>query len=184
MVNREYFIKKNEQVSPNKLQADKSIPDESWIEHNKGEILVCQDAFLLYKEGILLAERLNFPVKNSFFPIGGGMINGSFEEGSLRKIVKEVSNLEITNIQNIGFVKILFERDLFDKNKKRDIFSKVYYAEAEGELKLDKFHNEHKIIPITDCKKYDSPIDNTLFNNLHPYVQDFLQIACQRAMGL
>jgi len=143
-------------------------------EAHEKSVLVCQDVFLLYEKGILLANKFDFISKKSFSPLGGTMERGVDDKTSLVNLIKRISNLDIKNIQELGIARIFLRSDPFKHEKGTDTLNLVYYAEAEGELSI----KDILYIPANKYSEFKKKIPLT------PYVSDFLNLACQRAMGL
>lgn len=79
---------KIEQGNVNIKQLEADFMDEEYYKNaHKGLIIVCHDVFIQYQEGILLVERLNFPAKETLWPIGGRVKRGVSIEDSLREKV-------------------------------------------------------------------------------------------------
>lgn len=113
--------------------------------------------------------RKTYPVKDTLWPIGGGVERGMKIEESLRKKVKEECNLKLKNIVEIGYARTLFETDPFGHGKGTDTINFVYLAAGEGKIKLNNLHAKPTII---SPKEYTAKFKK----NLHPYVRDFMDL--------
>lgn len=126
------------------------VEEQDYITAHKNTVITCHDVIIKYKGGILLVRRDNLPGKGDYYVVGGRMLRGVPVEISLKKKVKEECGLNITNLQVIGCDRILFNEDPFNHGKGTDTFAVVYFADGEGELKLDKLHDNYKVITPKD----------------------------------
>jgi ADP-ribose pyrophosphatase YjhB (NUDIX family) len=143
---------------------------EAYVEAHKGMVISCHDVFIKYKGGLLLIKRNNLPAKDIPWMIGGRINRGVNTKKSLEQKTFEECGLRLKNIRELGFARTYFETDPFGHGKGTDTFNIVYFAEGEGELKLDKLHEEPTIILPEDYTEEFRKI-------LHPYVRDFMDLA-------
>ncbi len=155
-----------------RMQAD-PLPREEYAQAHQRMVIPCQDVFILYEGGILLVNRDNFPAKDILWPLGGRVQRGVTMEESLRKRVKAECNLDIERIEKIGRARTFFSTDPVGHNRGTDTINHVYVAVGKGTLQLDKLHKDHCIVT-------NSRYTPGFRQELHPYVQDFLDMAMQR----
>ncbi len=180
---KEFHIENSKPVDLTKLQAER-MPQDQFITAHKSLVLFCHDVFIEYKGGILLIIRDNPPAKDILWPIGGRVIRGLPTEKSLEIKVKEECNLDITKIHYLGCSRTTFQTDPFGHGKGTDSVDAVYFAHCTGELRLDKLNKSPVLIvpnKTTQLKKdHKLPIlqyTQELRNQLHPYVQEYLDKA-------
>lgn len=164
---REYNVEDSE-VDIKQLEAglmDKS----SYRSAHQGLVIVCHDVFIEFQGGILLVKRLNLPAKDMLWPLGGRVTRGVLIEDSLRKKIRDESNLDLEDLKELGHARTFFKTDPFGHGKGTDTINLVFFARGKGSLNLDKLHEKPTIILPG---KYQS-----IRNSLHPFVRDFMDLA-------
>ncbi len=168
LVMREYKVECGEVVDLKQLTAD-FIDKDNYKRAHQGLIIPCHDAFIGYKNGILLVKRLNFPAKDILWPLGGRIKRGMAAEDSLREKILNEAGLELGNLIELGHARTYFKTDPFGHGKGTDSINFVYFGIGKGLLKLDKLHEAPAIISPEDYQSNR--------NSLHPYVRDFMDLA-------
>jgi len=166
---KEYSFENGHQINIKKLETPWVSIDKHGEIHEK-IIRACHDVIIQYQGGVLLVIRERYPVKDILWPIGGGIERGMKIEDSLRKKVKKETNLNLEDIQKLGYARTFFETDPFGHGKGTDTINFMYFAKGKGELKLDDFHSSPTIVlPEQYTKEFRE--------SLHPYVRDFMDLA-------
>lgn len=138
---------------------------------HKELVVCCHDVLVnVNGKGLLIVKRLVDPAKNEMFPIGGRIYRGFPIEESIRKTIKRETNLDMKHIEFLSVARTLSNFDPFGHGKGTDTMNLLYYAEATGELKLDKDHEKPTLITP---ESYTSELKKSL----HPYTKDFLELA-------
>lgn len=158
-----------EDTNPLNLQTDFISSDDYTIIH-KNTVIVCHDVFIrcTYNgvHGFLLVKRLNHPAKNIYWPIGGRILRGVTTEESLKKKARDECSLELSNITYIASTRTFFKEEPFGHAKGTDTLNLVFIADGDGELVLNKVHENPLIITQ---ESYPN-----LRETLAPYVQMYL----------
>ncbi len=163
---KEYLFENGKNIDLSLLNSERIPLDQYKIIHEKS-VLVCHDIVVKYKEGLLLVVRDNVPAKGELWPLGGRVERGLPIEESLRKKVKEESNLELDKIEFLGVARTFFETEPFDHNKGTDTINLMFFGIGKGELKLDKFHKNPVILKP---EEYNEEFKK----KIHPYVKEIL----------
>jgi len=165
---KDYAHENGKEINLRKLKTN-FIEKEDYIKAHQNLPIACHDIFIKYNNGILLVKRKNFPAKGILWPVGGRIQRGILTEESLKEKVKQECNLNIKNINSLGLGRHFFETEPFGHKKGTDTPTIVFFAEGEGELKLDNLHETPEIITK---EKYTEKFKK----NLHPYVRDFMDV--------
>jgi len=166
-MNKEYYLENNQKVNPEDLKAG-FIPTEDFIKSHKSLIIPCHDIFIEYDSGVLLVKRDNFPAKDILWPIGGRILRGLPILDSLKKKVKDECNLEIDNIEELGWGRTCFQTDAFNHGRGTDTINIIFKAKGKGKIKLNNLHSEPTIIKEDEYSK--------IREELHPYVRDNMDL--------
>ncbi|HYD03357.1 MAG TPA: hypothetical protein VEC16_03595 [Alphaproteobacteria bacterium] len=168
----EYAVEGKEIVNISKLTSPQ-MDKEHYIAAHKGTVIVCHDIFIKYNDpktgdaGVLLVVRKNVPAKDLLWPIGGRIQRGVKTTESLKHKVKEECSLEITHIKEIGLTRTYFETEPFGHGKGTDTINIVYFAEGNGEIKLNNLHAQPTIITKDNFSEYK--------NEMHPYIREYVE---------
>jgi len=160
----EYLTENKKLVNLKKLEAD-YIPEEDYINAHSKLPIVCHDAFLKYKGGILLLRRNSPPDKGEFSAVGGRVERGIPTRQSLIKKVYDETKLKAKNLKLIGVTRNFFDTDPFGHGKGTDTFSLVYSGNGYGEVRLNDEHSEFIRL---NRNGYDS-----LINTLNPFIKHY-----------
>ena len=133
----------------------------------------CHDIMIEYNGGALLVMRKIHPVKDLLWCIGGRVERGLTTEDSLRKKVKEESNLDLENITYLGCARTFWETDPFGHGKGTDTINLMFFGRGKGDLKLDDLQHSSTIIRPGEYNP-------TFKASLHPYIQDMLALSLYR----
>jgi len=163
---KEYNFEENKEVDISNLTAD-FVPLDIYSSAHKSLPIVCHDVLIEYKNKFLLVKRDNPPLKNALCVIGGRVLRGIPIEQSLIRKVKKECNLSLTNIEFLGVARTFFKTDPFGHGKGTDTINLMFYAQGEGDLKLDSLHKQ----PILFRKE---DYTNEFKKGLHPYVQEII----------
>lgn len=153
------------------LKAD-LMPLEAYREAHQSLVIACHDimVFLEEKKAWLLIRRNNKPATDILWPLGGRILRGMSTIDSAIHKVKEESQLEITEIQEVGYARTYFQTDPFGHGKGTDTLNVLLVAKAKGEIRLDALHETPTFIRKADYTP-------EFIESLHPYVKDFFEIA-------
>jgi len=158
--------------------------------YNEGlqySVRATNDIFLYWHGGILLTRRKVHPANGELWPLGGGKLRGYFPIDSLEQVVSNEggNKLNLLRVAQIGSNDCFFRTDSAGHGKGTHDSLKVYYAEAEGELKLNRTLNQdpHLVIPVNSSLTGKVPDDITLVSyvskfrgTLHPFLQIYLDM--------
>ncbi|HLD72128.1 MAG TPA: hypothetical protein VJA23_00935 [Candidatus Nanoarchaeia archaeon] len=164
----DYFEEKDQPVDLKRLNGG-LMKKEDFVKAHSQLVIACHDVFIKYDGGILLIKRDNLPAKDTPWPIGGRILRGVLTEDSLRWKVMSECNLNLAKIKYLGTSRAGFTTEPFGHGKGTDCIALVYFAEGEGELKLDPLHRSPMIITP---KKYTA----SFRKQLHPYVRDWMDV--------
>ena len=164
---KEYPIEHDE-VDLRPLQTGRMNPAEYGFVHPR-TCLPCHDAFIEYQGGILLVKRLNPPIIDALWPIGGLVMRGVPIEESMRAKVRAESGLELDDLTELGFGRTLFQTDPCGHGRGTDTINIAYFARGRGSLALDKLHAEPTIVTPDQYR--------SLRDDMHSYVRDFMDLA-------
>ncbi|MCL4387237.1 MAG: NUDIX domain-containing protein [Patescibacteria group bacterium] len=162
---QEYFSENGDKVDSSNLAVINLDIEEYKVAH-RNLIIVCHDVFILYKGGILLVKRKNYPDKGIYWPIGGRIKKGITTEESLKQKAMEECNLCLDNITYIGTSRTVFKTDPFGHGRGTDTINLIYTAKGTGDLILNESHSEPIIVTKANYKK--------IRDSLHPFTQDIL----------
>ena len=165
---KDYAYENDKKVDLEKLKAG-FIEEEDYIKAHKNLPIVCHDVFIKYENGIVFVKRNNFPAKNIPWILGGRIQRGVPLEESLKQTIKKECGLDLKNIQILGMGRHFWETNPFEHEKGTDTPTLAFFAEGEGELKLDDLHEKPEIITK---EKYTGEFRKVL----HPYIRDFMDI--------
>lgn len=158
-------------VDASKLEAG-FMERESYTLAHQGLIIPCHDVFVQYDGGILLVRRKEHPAQGLLWPLGGRIQRGVATEESLRRKVSDESGLALEDLTVLGWGRTFWKTDPFGHGKGTDTINIVYFGRGKGELALNSAHeNPTVVFPV----HYGS-----LRDGLHPYVQDFMDLAIFR----
>jgi len=166
---KEYPIEDGKIVDLTDLKAD-FMSTPAYIEAHKGLVIPCHDVIIQYEGGALLVMRTDFPAKDILWPIGGRVERGMPIEESLQKKVRKESGLELDELVELGYARTYFRTDPWGHGKGTDTINFMFFAQGKGTFQLDKTVAEPTIV-LPD--HYTSEFRQSL----HPYVQDFMDLA-------
>lgn len=165
---KEYIVENFSVVDLTRLTSV-PMPYADYMQAHRSLVILCHDVFIEYNGGVLLIHRKNYPAKDILWPIGGRVERGIPTEVSLKQKVKNECNLDITDLQILGFSRTFFSTEPFGHNKGTDTFNIVYFGRGVGKIKLDGDHEKPTIL-------YPHEIANDFGIELHPYVYDYLEM--------
>ncbi len=168
-ISKEYLVDETPGFDLKSMQTGQ-MSLEAYKAAHEGTVLFCHDVYVQYQNGILLVVRDNLPGKGFLWPLGGRVIRGFPVADSLKKRVKGESDLDLENITELGHARVLCTAEPFGHGKGTDSYAVVCFAEGRGEVKLDKLHKHPTIVRP---QEYTAQFRQ----QLHPYVQDFMDIA-------
>jgi ADP-ribose pyrophosphatase YjhB (NUDIX family) len=169
---KEYRIEDRQGIDPSLLEAD-FIPTVVYAGIHRNSVVACHDVIIEYGSGALLLERKGHPFKGEIWPVGGRMRRGVGAEDSLCQKVREETGLELSDILFLGTARTLAASDPFGHGKGTDTLNLLYFAKGNGELVLDSTSKRAIVVSPADCTP-------EFRGRLHPYVQDFLDMAMPR----
>ena len=165
---KEYALEEGKPVDISKLLASQMDIEDYTIAHRHLP-LICHDVLINYEGGILLVMRNRFPAKGILWGFGGRLKRGLSLEESLKRTVKEESNLDIHNSEIIGLARHYWATEPFGHGHGTDTPVVVYYGEAEGDIRLNKDHYNPLIVkPEAYTERFKQ--------SLHPYMKDFMDL--------
>jgi len=91
---KEYYVENGRLINIGKLKITR-IPKSRYRDIHKKIIRPCHDIIIEYKGGALLVVRKDYPVKDTLWPIGGGIERGVSIEDSLRKRFIAISGMSL-----------------------------------------------------------------------------------------
>lgn len=165
---KEYALEDKKAVDFDQLRVS-HVPKEDYIRAHENTIIVCSDIMIWYGSGFLLVKRDNVPAKGELWPIGGRMQRGIPMEDNVRAKVKAECGLDLDKLVLMNVGRTVFRTAPFDHGRGTDTISFMYYAEGQGDIKLDELHSKPTIV---NREKFDE-----LRLTLHPYVADFMELA-------
>jgi len=165
---KEYSLENDREVELTKLEAG-LMPIADYTNAHGSLVVPCHDIYIQHGNGLLLVIRDNLPMKGILWPMGGRITRGLRTEESLARRVKGECGLELSDIKYLGSARLFMSTEPLGHEKGTDNIALVYYAKGHGELKLDDLHKDPKIVTPVEYPK--------LRPQLHPYVQDFMDIA-------
>ncbi len=166
---KSYLVKEAPGFDSEHLKAP-HMSRETYVAAHEGMVIPCHDIFIKYNDGLLLVVRDNLPAKGMLWPIGGRIARGLSVEDSLRKKVREECNLDLENIAELGYARVLCTTDPFGHGRGTDSIGFVFYADGKGDVKLDHLHRQPIIVKPNDyTTKFRESLDQ--------YVADFMDIA-------
>lgn len=165
---KEYSFENGRYVDLKQLEAG-FVEESIFRQIHPNSAIACHDVFINYQGGILLVTRDNVPAKGILWPIGGRIERGVPIEKSLRRKTKKECGLILTDLEYIDSARHFWETDPFGHGKGTDSPVFVYFAKGEGELRLDNFHKEPRIVKRGDYTE-------EFRQSLYPYVRDFMDI--------
>lgn len=153
------------------LKAD-LMPLDSYKEAHQALVISCHDimVFLEEKKSWLLIHRNNKPATDILWPLGGRIIRGMATLDSAIQKVREESQLEITDIEEVGYARTFFQTDPFGHGHGTDTLNVLLVARAKGEISLNALHESPTFIGRNDFTP-------EFQEKLHPYVKDFFDLA-------
>lgn len=146
------------------------LPIETYAVAQRSLVLACHDIVVQYDHGALLVRRKVKPAKNELWTIGGRLLRGVLTEDSLRSRVRAECGLELTDTIEFSPVRVFWKTDPFGYGGGVDAIVLWYFGRGVGNLQLDQAHAEPTIVRPDDY----TPQFRAM---LHPYVQDFLDLA-------
>jgi len=103
--------------------------------------IICVDIIIRnHKDQYLLVNRVNEPLKDKWWVVGGRVLKGeSITQAVLRKAKKEVG-LQITHIRAMGYYEELYQIDPFGRETPYHTISIVYETKIIGDeqIRLDE----------------------------------------------
>lgn len=171
---KEYAVDENGSFDAHLLESGHLDRDVYSAAHQRLPIL-CHDVLIWLDTGYLLVKRKNVPAFDLLWPIGGRIQRGMSLKESLEQKANAECGLLIKNIEAIGAGRTFFRTAPFDHGKGTDTLNIMCVAEGVGNINLDNLHDEWLIV---------TPEEHvSLRNGLHPYVQDFLDLAYKKHNG-
>ena len=164
---KDYFSEGGRTVNRRYLEAER-MDLEPYKEAHEGLVIPCHDVFIQTQGGILLVRRENVPAEGILWPIGGRLSRGVETQESLRILVRSECGLKLENLELLGVGRTQFRTDPFGHGRGTDTLNLIYYAEGKGEIRLDDLHSTPTIVRPQDYY--------SLRKELHPYVQDFMEL--------
>lgn len=165
---KEFNWENGGEINISKLITQKLSADD-YKKINSCTVISCHDVIIDYNGKCLLITRNNFPAKGELWVLGGRIEKGLSIEESLKKRVKEESNLDIYDINFLGCCRTFFKTDPFNHGNGVDSINLIFYAKARGELKLDNFHKDPILLSKND---YNSNFKE----KLNPFVKYILDL--------
>lgn len=142
------------------------VKDSLYRQHIK-HFPICTIDVLFFdksKKKILLCKRVNKPLKNKFFSIGGRLLkNESFLNGAIRQAKKELNiNLKPAKLVFGGVINEIHPDSIYKKINYHAV--NVYWGCIFGENEKNNFHldNQHADYAWFDIKS----------GILHPYIKE------------
>ncbi len=163
---KEYAYENGEPVDVTKLRAG-FMEQKDYQEAHKNLPILCHDIMINYRGGILLVVRDAVPAKDILWCLGGRVLRGMPLEESLRQRVRGGCGLELKDLEMLGIIRHYWTTDPFGHGRGSDTPSILFYGLSEGEIALDKFHKEPKIITPSEYTE-------SFRNSLHPFIRDAL----------
>jgi len=107
--------------------------------------ILCVD-IIIQNENLdyLLAKRINQPLQDEWWVVGGRVNLGENCDDAAKRKLKEELNLEINELNFIGYYEDCFENNSFDNNVKYHTLSIVFKCTIKStkNINLDNQHNE------------------------------------------
>ncbi len=136
-------------------------------------VLPCYDFFIEHDEQILHFEGYH-PVENSLSPLGDIIERGVPVEDSIRKKVKDVTNLDLVSLIPLGVSRVFSEFDTQRAGKGTDTLKVSYAVKTTGDLAVQSNHDYSRVNP-DNILHYKMDKHESTYDSLEMAVRQVLQ---------
>ena len=150
------------------------MTDDRWIEDDAWETVVANvplvsvDLVVRHNGGVVLGKRTNEPAKNEWFVPGGVVFKNESLTDAVHRVARDELGCDVAVVDSLG----VFEH-FYDTSEVEGIETKHYVANAfvvdpdDKEFTPDNQHEQLRV--------FEPP-----FDDMHPYVQRYLDAASDR----
>jgi colanic acid biosynthesis protein WcaH len=146
-------------------QDDRWIPPEAWKTVVDSVPLVSVDLIIKYEGGVLLGLRENEPAKGEWFVPGGTVLKNERLTEAVHRVAEMEVGCDVEIQEQLG----VFEH-FYDTSDVDGVDSKHYVANGFVVEPI-----KEQLIEINDSQHSQLRVAKPPFDNLHPYVQRYLE---------
>lgn len=140
----------------------KPIPLDEWETIVRNVPLISVDLVILYQDGVLLGLRENEPAKGKWFVPGGTVLKNEQRTDAVHRVAQEELGVDVLIERRIGTFEHFYQTSEIEGVDSKHYLATAFVVTAENEeISPDEQHSQIQVV--------EPP-----FNELHPYVQQYL----------